>query len=49
VDQDVALDLQWKPVQIAQTGFHVVVVLFVGLRNIVVECLAVFDVAAWLA
>jgi hypothetical protein len=50
LDQDVALYLQRKPVQTAQTGFRLAVVLLVGLRNtlgnIVVESLAVLDVAA---
>jgi hypothetical protein len=50
LNQDVTLYLQWKPVQIAQTVFHVAVVVFVALRNtlgdVVVEGLAVSDVAA---
>jgi hypothetical protein len=50
VDQDVALYLQWKPVQIAQAESHFAVVLFVGLTNtlgnVVIESLAVFDVTA---
>jgi hypothetical protein len=33
LNQDVTLYLQWKPVQIAQTVFHVAVVVFVALKN----------------
>lgn len=50
MDQDVALCLQRKPVQIAQTVFRLAIVLLVGLRNtlgnVVVESLAVLGVAA---